>query len=146
MPEVLTDRAPSAFPSAPARRRAGLGEALRWSAFRALERLSDWRGNNTQGVFTLSDPQARGRCHHSRRVEAGHRSARSQVNEPLPRGSRRARACRESSMARAYVSGDVPRGSGSAPDNSIAARASRCVSEETAKPGGVADMQASIAT
>ena len=40
MPEVLTDRAPSASPSAPARRRAGLGEALRWSASRALERAA----------------------------------------------------------------------------------------------------------
>ncbi|SEL62690.1 3-deoxy-D-manno-octulosonic-acid transferase [Roseateles sp. YR242] len=42
------------------RRSVAPGEALRWTLFRALERLSDWRGNNTQGVFTLSDPQARG--------------------------------------------------------------------------------------
>ncbi len=60
MPELVTDRAPTAARPAPSRRRAGLAEALRWSAFRALERLSDWRGNNTQGVFSLSDPQARG--------------------------------------------------------------------------------------
>lgn len=60
MPDALTDLAPVSPPRTPARRSAGLGEALRWTAFRMLERLSDWRGNNTQGVFALSDPQARG--------------------------------------------------------------------------------------
>ncbi len=54
MPEAVLD--PARQPVA----RAGLGEALRWRGFRALEQLSDWRGNNTQGVFTLSDPDARG--------------------------------------------------------------------------------------
>jgi 3-deoxy-D-manno-octulosonic-acid transferase len=75
MPEALTDQAPGrpaphsppVPPSQPGQprqsrtgRSAGPGEALRWAAFRALEQLSDWRGNNTQGVFSLSDPQARG--------------------------------------------------------------------------------------
>ncbi|UXH80148.1 3-deoxy-D-manno-octulosonic acid transferase [Roseateles amylovorans] len=54
MPDAVIDTPPASV------RRTGLGEALRWRMFRAMEQLSDWRGNNTQGVFSLSDPEARG--------------------------------------------------------------------------------------
>lgn len=42
------------------RARRPVGTAWRWALFRALERLSDWRGNNTQGVFSLSPADAGG--------------------------------------------------------------------------------------
>ncbi|MET0211276.1 MAG: glycosyltransferase N-terminal domain-containing protein [Burkholderiaceae bacterium] len=47
-------------PPATRRRAASLGEALRWGVFRALEQLSDWKGNNTRGVFSLSPSDAQG--------------------------------------------------------------------------------------
>lgn len=55
MPE-LTPSLPA--PRAPARFLPG--ESLRWAAFRALERLSDLRGNNTLGAFSLTPADARG--------------------------------------------------------------------------------------
>lgn len=36
------------------------GEALRWAMFRALERLSDLRGNNTLGAFSVTPADASG--------------------------------------------------------------------------------------
>jgi 3-deoxy-D-manno-octulosonic-acid transferase len=55
MPE-LTPSLPAPVAPAPSRR----GEALRWALFRALERLSDLRGNNTLGAFALTPADARG--------------------------------------------------------------------------------------
>ena len=55
MPE-LTPSLPAPVAPAPSRR----GEALRWALFRALERLSDLRGNNTLGAFALTPADTRG--------------------------------------------------------------------------------------
>ncbi|MFX1678200.1 glycosyltransferase N-terminal domain-containing protein [Mitsuaria sp. CC2] len=57
-PTPTPSRAKAQTPLAPAPAR--LGEPLRWAMFRALEWLSDQRGNNTLGAFSVTPAEATG--------------------------------------------------------------------------------------